>query len=109
MVTLLAGCRQSVCHRVAMIARIDFLEDPSDPTLGIDEKRGTRDPHALETEDVLLDPHAVRLGDGVVVVDDESHRQTVLRFEMLMRLGGVRAHSEDFRVESLEPREGVSE
>ena len=36
------------------------------------------------------------------VVDEQRHRQTVFRLEVLMSFCTVRAHTENFRVESLE-------
>src|SRR5688572_12347569 len=91
-----------------MTARIHLLEDARNPAFRVDQKGRARDPHPLDAEDVLLDPHAVRLRDGVVLVGEERHWQPVFRPELLVRLRAVRAYAEHRCIESLEPREGVS-
>src|SRR5687767_3913499 len=92
-----------------MTAWVHLLEDSRHLARGIDHECRARDPHPLGAERVLLHPHAVLLRDGVVFIDEQGHRKPILRLELVVRLGAVAAHAEDFRIESLEPRECVSE
>jgi hypothetical protein len=66
---------------VAVPARIYLLEHARNFPLRIDQERRASDAHALESEDVLLNPHAVSLGNRVILVDEQRERQTVLCLE----------------------------
>ena len=54
-------------------------------------------------------PDAVTLAYGVVRVGHEGVGQAVLHLELRVLLGRVRAYTDDHRIDSLEPREGVLE
>ena len=94
---------------LAVTQRVDFFEYVRDPAGRIDEERGARDPHALEAKGVLLDPHAERRGQCVVFVGQETEGKLVFLLELAVRVRRVGAGAKYFRVESLEPREGVSQ
>src|SRR6185503_1817362 len=69
-------------HVLAVAGGIHLLEHTRDPARGIDHERRPRDAHPLVPERVLLDPHAVRGRDRMVLIDDKGHRQTILLLEV---------------------------
>src|SRR3990172_610442 len=53
-------------------------------------------------------PDTVGLGDPMVVVGEEGERQMVFLLELRLLRHCVWAYTDDHRIESLEPREGVA-
>ena len=91
-----------------MSVRIHLLEDVGDATLLVDDERGPGNAHVLLAHERLELPHAVGFGHAVRNVGQERVGQFVLPFELGLLLNGVGAATQDLRIESLEPREGVA-
>jgi hypothetical protein len=91
-----------------MILRIDLLEYLGDAAGRVDDECRTNDTPVLSAVHRLLLPHAVLLRDGVVDVGNQRIRKLMFLLEFFVRLGRIGADAKDDRVESLEPREGVS-
>ena len=91
-----------------MAGRVDLLEDVRDPTIRADEIRGPYHTHVRLAVILLFLPYTVLLGDRVVGVGEERERQVILLLELRLCRDRIRAHAENDRIESLEPREGVA-
>src|SRR5262249_1247949 len=96
-------------HLVGVLVGLHLAEDPGDVAVGVDHERRALDAHVLLARELLLDPDAVLLGDGVVLVCEERERQLVLLPEPDVRAGAVRADAEDRRPSSLELAPGVAD
>jgi hypothetical protein len=107
----LGGCEvgEGIRDFLRVALRLDASENSGDTTVLVDEKGRPENAHIPSSEHRLLAPDAVRVGDGVIGVSDKRERQLVLLLEVLVLAYRIRAHAEDRRIESLEPREGVAE
>src|SRR6266576_634924 len=70
---------------------LDLRPDPRDPAVGTDEERRPRRAPVGLPVVLLLDPRAVRLGDGVALVGEQRERQLELLAEGAFAGGPLRA------------------
>src|SRR6266511_4572980 len=98
--------RQRLLHAVG---RADLDLRVGDPALLVDHKVAANDAHELLAHERLLAPHAVGLGDRVLLVGQQDERQVVLGLELLVRLHAIGADAEHDRVLLLDLRVGIPE
>ena len=78
-----------------MLRRAHLVEDAGDFPSWINDRRGTNDSQEFLTHELLWLPHAVRLGDRVVLVREEREGQIVLVLELRLFLRRVRTGTKD--------------
>src|SRR4051812_2264626 len=91
-----------------MILWIDLLEDLRDLSSRVDDERRSNDAPVFPAVHAFLLPHAILLGDDVIDVREQRIGELMLLLELPMCVRRIRTNAEHLRVESLDPREGVT-
>src|SRR5579862_1589618 len=91
-----------------MVLRLYLLEYLGDSATPIDDEGRASDPFACRAERRLIDPDAVRFGNRMVLIGQQRIEQLVFGLELPVRGRRIRTGAKDHRIDSLEPREGVS-
>src|SRR3954464_6094380 len=76
-----------------MTRNLNFVKDPRDTSFSIDNNSGPLDAHVFVAEVGFLLPYPERLGQHMLVIDEQLVRKVVFFLELPVRLQTIRTYS----------------